>query len=129
MEEMRRLPLPSMGDNNRWVPAMMVWGTQEQKRRFIPPCLTGESITWQCFNEPESGSDFAAVNTRAIPDDGGWRINGEKAFITGRFDPDYLITLANTDPRQAPALQPWRVHGGRQQFRPGDPHHAYADGE
>ena len=36
MEEMRRLPLPSMGDNNRWVPAMMVWGTEEQKRRFIP---------------------------------------------------------------------------------------------
>ena len=98
MEEMRNLPLPSMGDNNRWVPAMMVWGTEEQKRRFIPPCLRGETITWQCFNEPESGSDFAAVNTRAEPVQGGWRINGEKAFITGRFDPDYLITLANTAP-------------------------------
>ena len=98
MEEMRNLPLPSMGDNNRWVPAMMVWGTDEQKARFIPPCLRGESITWQCFNEPESGSDFAAVNTRAVQDGDGWRITGEKAFITGRFDPDYLITLANTDP-------------------------------
>ena len=76
MEEMRNLPLPSMGDNNRWVPALMVWGTEEQKARFIPACLRGESITWQCFNEPESGSDFAM----------------------GRFDPDYLITLANTDP-------------------------------
>ena len=98
MEEMRRLPLPSMGDNNRWVPAMMVWGTTEQQRRFIPPCLRGETITWQCFNEPESGSDFAAVNTVATQDGEGWRINGEKAFITGRFDPDYLITLANTAP-------------------------------
>ena len=63
-----------------------------------PPCLRGETITWQCFNEPESGSDFAAVNTVATPDGDGWRINGEKAFITGRFDPDYLITLANTAP-------------------------------
>ena len=98
MEEMRNLPLPSMGDNNRWVPAMMVWGTDEQKERYIPACLKGESITWQCFNEPESGSDFAAVNTRAVPEGDGWRISGEKAFITGRFDPDYLITLANTDP-------------------------------
>lgn len=97
MEEMRNLPLPSMGDNNRWVPAMMVWGTDQQKERFIPPCLRGESITWQCFNEPESGSDFAAVNTCAVQEEGGWRISGEKAFITGRFDPDYLITLANTD--------------------------------
>ena len=96
MEEMRRMPLPSMGDNNRWVPAMMVWGTEEQKERFIPACLKGESITWQCFNEPGSGSDFASVSTYAVPEEGGWIINGEKAFITGRFDPDYLITLANT---------------------------------
>ena len=98
MEEMRRLPLPSMGDNNRWVPAMMVWGTPEQKLRFIPPCLRGESITWQCFNEPQSGSDFASVSARAVQTEGGWLISGEKAFITGRFDPDYLITLANTAP-------------------------------
>ena len=98
MEEMRNLPLPSMGDNNRWVPAMMVWGTPEQKLRFIPPCLRGETITWQCFNEPQSGSDFASVSARAVQTEGGWLISGEKAFITGRFDPDYLITLANTAP-------------------------------
>ena len=98
MEEMRNLPLPSMGDNNRWVPAMMVWGTPEQKLRFIPPCLRGETITWQCFNEPQSGSDFASVSSRAVQTEGGWLISGEKAFITGRFDPDYLITLANTAP-------------------------------
>lgn len=98
MEEMRRLPLPSMGDNNRWVPALMVWGSDEQKQRFIPPCLKGESITWQCFNEMNSGSDFASVSTTAeyVPDDDGWILNGEKAHITGRFDPDHLITLANT---------------------------------
>ena len=97
-EEMRRLKLPSMGDNNRWIPAMMVWGTEEQKRRFIPPSLRGETISWQAFNEPDSGSDFATVHTRAVPAEGGYRITGEKAFITGRFDPDHLVTLAVTDP-------------------------------
>ena len=97
-EEMGRIQLPSMGDNSRWIPAMMVWGTEEQKQRFVPPCLRGETITWQAFNEPESGSDFATVHTRAVPEEGGYRITGEKAFITGRFDPDYLVTLAVTDP-------------------------------
>ena len=97
-EEMRRMQLPSMGDNSRWIPAMMVWGTEEQKRRFVTPSLRGETITWQAFNEPDSGSDFATVHTRAVPEEGGYRITGEKAFITGRFDPDNLITLAVTDP-------------------------------
>ena len=97
-EEMRRIQLPSMGDNSRWIPAMMVWGTEEQKQRFVPPSLRGETITWQAFNEPGSGSDLATVHTRAVPEEGGYRITGEKAFITGRFDPDYLVTLAVTDP-------------------------------
>ncbi len=100
MEEMRRFDMPSMGDNTRWVPAMMVWGTDEQKKRFITPSLRGETITWQTFNEPDSGSDFATVHTTAVPEEDGYRITGTKAFITGRFDPDYLVTLALTDPER-----------------------------
>ena len=92
--------MPSMGDNTRWVPAMMVWGTDEQKKRFITPSLRGETITWQTFNEPDSGSDFATVHTTAVPEEDGYRITGTKAFITGRFDPDYLVTLAVTDPER-----------------------------
>ncbi len=98
MQEMRELELPSMGDNTRWIPAMMVWGSEAQKERFVVPCLRGLTITWQAFNEPDSGSDFATVHTRAVPEEGGWRINGSKAFITGRFDPDTMVTLAVTDP-------------------------------
>ncbi|PKB80968.1 MAG: hypothetical protein BZY88_07425 [SAR202 cluster bacterium Io17-Chloro-G9] len=97
-EEMSRLELPSMGDNSRWIPAMMVWGTEEQKRRFIVPALRGETITWQAFNEPDSGSDIASVRTAAVLGGDEYLISGEKAFITGRFDPDYLWTLAVTDP-------------------------------
>ena len=98
VEEMRRLELPSMGDNSRWIPAMMVWGTNEQRRRYLIPALRGETITWQLFNEPGSGSDLAAVQARATRDGDGFILSGEKSFITGRFDPDYLWTLVVTDP-------------------------------
>ena len=97
MEELERIQLPSMGDNTRWIPAMMVWGTDEQKHRYIPPALLGETITWQTFNEPDSGSDIASVKTFASLEGGNYHITGEKSFITGRFDPDYLWTLAVTD--------------------------------
>ena len=101
---MQRLTLPSMGDNSRWIPAVMVWGTEEQKQRFIVPALRGETITWQAFNEPDSGSDLAPVRTKAVADEAGYVITGEKAFITGRFDPDYLWTLAVTSPERPPRL-------------------------
>ena len=103
-EEMSQLELPSMGDNSRWISAMMVWGTEEQKRRYIIPALRGETITWQAFNEPNSGSDLASVRTGAVLADEEYLITGEKAFITGRFDPDYLWTLAVTDPARPPRL-------------------------
>ena len=97
-QELSRLRLPTMGDNYRWIPAVMSWGTEEQKQRFVVPCLRGETITWQAFNESNSGSDLASVSTQAIWDGDDFVINGEKSFITGRFDPDYLWTLAVTDP-------------------------------
>ena len=107
MEEIQRIDLPSMGDNNRWIPAMMVWGTEEQKRRYVTPALRGETITWQAFNEPHSGSDLAGVRTSAVLEGDRYVINGEKAYITGRFDPDYLWTLAVTD-----QLRPRRLNLG-----------------
>ena len=97
-QELSRLRLPTMGDNYRWIPALMTWGTEEQKQRYVVPCLRGETITWQAFNESNSGSDLASVRTTAIWDGDDFVINGEKSFITGRFDPDYLWTLVVTDP-------------------------------
>ena len=96
-EELRRLNLPSIGSDQRWLPAMMVWGTPEQKQRYVPPALRGETITWQLFAEAETGNDLAATKTQAIRDGDHWLIRGQKDFITGRFDPDYLWTLAMTD--------------------------------
>lgn len=104
MEEFGRLHLPAIGNNQRWLPAMMVWGTPEQKQRYVPPTLRGETITWQLFAEAETGNDLAATKTQAIRDGDHWLIRGQKDFITGRFDPDYLWTLAITDVTRPPRL-------------------------
>ncbi len=97
-EEIQTLGLPAMGDNSRWIPAVMVWGTEDQKQRYVLPALRGETITWQAFNEPNSGSDLASIQTQAVADGEDFLINGQKSFITGRFDPDYLWTLVVTNP-------------------------------
>lgn len=97
-EEIQTLGLPAMGDNSRWIPAMMVWGTEDQKQRYVLPALRGETITWQAFNEADSGSDLASVQTLAVAEGKDYLITGQKSFITGRFDPDYLWTLAVTNP-------------------------------
>lgn len=97
-EEIGRLRLPSLGDNRRHVNMLLVWGTEEQKRRFAIPLIRGEIVTWQNFGEPGAGADIAGVKTRAVLQGDDFLINGSKAMITGRFDPDYLLTLAVTDP-------------------------------
>ena len=96
-EELMDLNLPSIGNNPRWIPAMIAWGTTEQKERYILPAVRGETITWQLFTEAESGTDLAAIQTFAVRKDDKWVINGHKDFITGRFDPDLFFTLAVTD--------------------------------
>ena len=97
LEEIRRLNLPSIGNTQRWIPPLLVWGTPEQKERYVPPALRGETVIWQLFAEAESGSDLASIKTHAVRDGQEWIINGSKAFVMGRFDPDYLWTLAVTD--------------------------------
>ena len=64
-----------------------------------------------------------------MPEDGGWRISGEKAFITGRFDPDYLITLANTGPDRPRRSNLGVFMVDAKSPRPRNPHHAAADGQ
>lgn len=77
-------------------PPLHVFGTEEQKRQFLPPIARGEVIWYQAFTEPEAGSDEANVSLRAIEDGDDYILNGQKTFISAPGPADYLYTLART---------------------------------
>ncbi|MCC7206676.1 MAG: acyl-CoA dehydrogenase family protein, partial [Anaerolineae bacterium] len=74
------------------------WGTPEQKERFLPRLTSGETLGSLALTEPNAGSDLANVRTNAARENGEWRINGTKAWITNpRFAP-VIVTLVRTRP-------------------------------
>jgi alkylation response protein AidB-like acyl-CoA dehydrogenase len=77
-------------------PAVHVFGTEDQKRRFLPPLAKGETIWMEVFTEPEAGSDEANIQLRAVEDGNCYILNGQKTFITSIYKPDYLYTLVRT---------------------------------
>jgi alkylation response protein AidB-like acyl-CoA dehydrogenase len=79
-----------------------LFGTEEQKQRFLPRCASGEWTPAFALSEPEAGSDPGGMITRATPDgDGGWVINGTKNWITNLGIADFYVVFAKTD-RSAP---------------------------
>lgn len=73
-------------------------GTEEQKARYLLPTLRGEMRGCFAITEPTGGSDPArAIRTRAVPVDGGWRINGSKLWITHAGKSDYVTVFVRTD--------------------------------
>ena len=77
-------------------PALMLFGTEEQKRRFIPAIAKGEAIWDEVFTEPDAGSDEANVQLRAVADGDDFILNGQKTFVGEAYKRDYLYTLART---------------------------------
>jgi hypothetical protein len=73
-------------------------GTEEQKKLVLPRALGGEIIIVLGFTEPESGSDVAAAQCRAVRDGDEWVINGQKVWTTQAVHADYIFLLARTDP-------------------------------
>ncbi|MFE5284754.1 acyl-CoA dehydrogenase family protein [Nocardia sp. NPDC056611] len=85
-------------------PALMQYGTEEQKARFLPGMLSGEIVFAIGYTEPEAGTDLASLRTRAVADGDGFVVDGAKIFTTGGNTADYVWLACRTDP-EAPKHQ------------------------
>lgn len=94
-----RAPGPSNRHGLGWVvPATLAFGTEEQKKRFIPKILNCDEIWCTLYSEPEAGSDMANAQTRAVEDGDDFVVNGQKIWTSGGHYSDWAVLLCRTDP-------------------------------
>ena len=78
-------------------PLVIQFGTETQKRHFLPKILTGEHVWCQGYSEPNAGSDLAALRTEAVPDGDHYVVNGQKIWTTLAMDANWIFLLVRTD--------------------------------
>ena len=99
-----------------------LFGTDEQKAKWLPRLATGEISPAFALSEPEAGSDPAAMRTSAVQDGDEWVINGQKNWITNAGIADYYVVFAKTD-RESNRITAFIVEADREGFDPGKLEH------
>ncbi|REE73801.1 acyl-CoA dehydrogenase [Rhodococcus wratislaviensis] len=77
---------------------ILVGGTEEQKRRWLPRLASGELLAGFALTEPDAGSDIASMHTTARREDDGWHLSGSKTYISNAKEADLVVLFAKTDP-------------------------------
>jgi alkylation response protein AidB-like acyl-CoA dehydrogenase len=95
METMERGEAPRIGASIQ-ANALMMFGTSEQQRKYLPEILRGEAMHGMGYSEPQAGSDLAALRTSAVRDGDHWVINGQKIWTTTWWG-KYMFLAARTD--------------------------------
>ncbi|HOF06176.1 MAG TPA: acyl-CoA dehydrogenase family protein [Syntrophales bacterium] len=103
------------------VPYIVAFASEEQKRRYLPGCVSGDIITAIAMTEPNTGSDLAAMRTTAVADGDDFVINGQKTFISNGINCDLLILAARDPAEQNPhaAVDLYLVEAGTKGFEKG----------
>jgi alkylation response protein AidB-like acyl-CoA dehydrogenase len=102
-EEFARAGVPTGGQNDVFGIQMLgntllQWGTEEQRRHYLPRILSGEDIWCQGYSEPDAGSDLGNLSLRATLDGDQWVLNGQKIWTSAGHLANHIFTLARTDP-------------------------------
>ena len=102
-QEMARAGAPGVGGSGLAMlgPTLILHGSEEQRRTYLPPILAGEATWAQGYSEPGAGSDLASLQTRAVRDGDDFIINGQKIWTSAAHTADAMFALVRTDP-QAP---------------------------
>jgi alkylation response protein AidB-like acyl-CoA dehydrogenase len=107
-EELERIGSSLVGvglHNDIVVPYIESFGTQEQKQRWLPGCITSDYITGIAMTEPGAGSDLANIQTTAIRDGDVYVLNGQKTFITNGVNGNLFLVVVKTNPTAEPRHQ------------------------
>lgn len=105
-EEIARLGLSGIGwglHSDIAVPYIVNYGTEEQKQKYLPKCISGEIVTAIAMTEPGAGSDLQGVRTTAIKNGDHYVLNGSKTFITNGQHADLVVVVAKTNPQEGAA--------------------------